>query len=134
MICVALLYAVTSSMGKMAIEHSSPLYFGALYFVGLNIVFIPVALIKGRPELRNYISSGHYKKQIIPGLLYGVMVLSHMSAMKLTKVAYMVSVKRSSLLMGIVYGYVLFREDNIRDRFLGGAMMLAGFVMVVTAG
>ncbi|MHB8883295.1 MAG: DMT family transporter [Thermodesulfovibrionales bacterium] len=130
---VALLYALTSSLGKRAIEHSSPLFFGAVYFAGLSILFLPVGLLRGRADLRQFLTTGRYKEQLLPGLFYGVMVLSHMAAMSLTKVAYMVSVKRSSLLMGILYGYFMFREENIRGRFLGSLLMLSGFVMVVLA-
>jgi uncharacterized membrane protein len=56
-----------------------------------------------------------------------------MEAIKLTKVAYMISVKRTSLLIGVLYGYFLFREENIRGRFLGALLMFAGFVLVVSA-
>jgi uncharacterized membrane protein len=56
-----------------------------------------------------------------------------MSAMKLTKVAYMVSIKRTSLLMALLYGHFLFKENNIRSRFFGAALMFLGFVLVVTA-
>ncbi|MFA4829228.1 MAG: hypothetical protein WC594_08415, partial [Thermodesulfovibrionales bacterium] len=59
---------------------------------------------------------------------------SHMLAMKLTKVAYMISVKRLSLIIGIMYGYFLFKEENVRERLLGAILMFTGFVMVVTAG
>jgi drug/metabolite transporter (DMT)-like permease len=45
----------------------------------------------------------------------------------------MVSVKRTSLLMAVLYGYFLFREENIRSRFFGAALMFVGFVLVVTA-
>ncbi len=137
MIIVALLYSVTSSMGKMAIEHSSPLFFGAVYFIGLNLIYLPYGLTRGvtrqGSSLREYLSSGRYRRQIVPGTFYALMVLTHMSAMKLTKVAYMVSVKRSSLLISILFGYLLFREENIRDRFLGAALMFAGFVLVVVS-
>ena len=56
-----------------------------------------------------------------------------MLAMKLTKVAYMISVKRLSLIIGIMYGYFLFKEENIRERLLGAILMFIGFVMIVTA-
>lgn len=133
MIGVALIYSITSSLGKMAIEHSSPLFFGAAYFVLLNIVFIPVALFMGRRDLREFLKGKRYRKLVVPGFLYALMILTHMSAMQLTKVAYMISIKRTSLLMGVLYGYFLFREENIRGRFLGAALMFAGFILVVTA-
>jgi uncharacterized membrane protein len=61
------------------------------------------------------------------------MIASHMIAMSLAKVAYMISVKRISLIIGGVYGYILFNEKNIRERLLGAVLMFIGFVMIVTA-
>ena len=34
----------------------------------------------------------------------------------MTKVAYMVSVKRLSLLIGVFYGFVLFKEKGMKER------------------
>jgi drug/metabolite transporter (DMT)-like permease len=133
MICVALLYSFTSSFGKMAIEHSSALFFGSTYFIAVNIVFAPLAILKGRSELRPFIEQKKYRHLFIPGVFYSIMIIAHMTAISLTKVAYMISVKRVSLLIGILYGYILFKEENIRGRFLGALLMLAGFVLVVNA-
>ena len=52
-----------------------------------------------------------------------------MTALNLTKVAYMISVKRISLVIGVLYGYFLFRETNIGERMLGALLMLTGFVL-----
>jgi drug/metabolite transporter (DMT)-like permease len=133
MICVALLYSFTSSFGKMAIEHSSPLFFGITYFIALNIVFVPIGLIKGRSGLGIFLREGKFKSVVLPGFFYALMVLTHMTAMKLTKVAYMISVKRASLLIGIIYGYLFFREQNIRSRLAGALLMFIGFLLVVNA-
>ncbi len=133
MIGVAVLYSITSSMGKMAIEHSSPLFFAATYFIALNIVLAPIALIRGKGDLKSFLQKNNYRTLITPGICYALMVITHMSAMNLTKVAYMISVKRTSLLIAVFYGHVLFREKNIRGRLLGAALMFTGFVLVVTA-
>jgi uncharacterized membrane protein len=61
------------------------------------------------------------------------MVVSHMVAMSLAKVAYMISVKRISLIISVIYGYLLFKEENIKERLFGATLMFIGFVMVVTA-
>ncbi|MEW6108726.1 MAG: DMT family transporter [Nitrospirota bacterium] len=133
MICVALLYSFTSSLGKMAIEHSSPLFFGITYFIALTVLFAPVGLWMGRGDLNSFVAGRRYLSLIIPGLFYGLMIATHMTAMKLTKVAYMISIKRASLLIGVLYGYILFREENIKGRALGALLMFIGFVMVVSA-
>jgi len=87
----------------------------------------------GRSDIRRYLATGQYRRMAVPGIIYSIMVMTHMSAMKLTKVAYMVSVKRSSLLIGVLFGYLFFRERGLRERFLGAALMFAGFIMVVNA-
>jgi drug/metabolite transporter (DMT)-like permease len=131
MIIVALIYSFTSSLGKRAIEHSSPIFFGATYITLLVIVLTPIALYKGRDELRAIFRNGAIKSTILPGMLQSIMIISHMIAMSMTKVAYMISVKRLSLLIGIFYGYLFFNESGIRERMLGTILMLTGFVLIV---
>jgi drug/metabolite transporter (DMT)-like permease len=133
MIVVALIYSITSSLGKVAIMHSSPLFFGTAYFIILTVIFAPIACWMDRNELKRFISEKQYKGLFGPGLLYSIMVVSHMWALSLTKVAYMISLKRSSLLVGVIYGYFFFREKNIQERFGGALLMFIGFVMIVTA-
>jgi drug/metabolite transporter (DMT)-like permease len=45
----------------------------------------------------------------------------------------MISLKRMSLIIGVIYGYIFFKERHIRERLAGASLMLAGFVMIVTA-
>jgi drug/metabolite transporter (DMT)-like permease len=130
MIGVALIYSITSSLGKMAIEHSSPLFFGATYFAAIVLLFTPIALYKGRGK-----SWGQRLPQalLLPGIFYSLMVVSHMVAMSIAKVAYVISVKRMSLLIGVFYGYLFFKEKNIRERLFGAILMFIGFLMIVNA-
>ena len=133
MICVALCYSFTASLGKMAIEHSSPLFFGITYFAVLSVFFTPLGLWMGRADLRSFVSEGKFRSMVPAGVFYSVMIVAHMSAMKLTKVAYMISVKRISLLIGVLYGYFIFKEEGIKERLLGALLMFFGFVMVVSS-
>jgi uncharacterized membrane protein len=49
----------------------------------------------------------------------------------MTNVAYMISVKRTSLLFSILYGHYLFKEEKIAEKALGAVIMFAGFLLVV---
>lgn len=133
MIGVALIYSITSTLGKMAILHSSPLFFGASYIVVLTAALGPIALWKGRAEVGDFVKRRHYRALIVPGFFYAIMVASHMLAMSMTQVAYMISVKRTSVLMGMLYGYALFRERHIIERMVGAIIMVVGFILVVTS-
>lgn len=131
MIIVALIYAFTSSLGKMAIEHSSAVFFGVTYIAALVILFAPLALYNGRDELKLIFKNGALKSSILPGLFSSLMIITHMIAMSMTKVAYMVSVKRLSLLIGVFYGFVLFKEKGMKERLAGAILMISGFVVIV---
>ncbi|MEW6214838.1 MAG: DMT family transporter [Nitrospirota bacterium] len=133
MIGVALIYSITASLGKVAIEHSSPLFFVITYYIAVTTIFAPVALWMGRPELKSFVSGRQFTGLLLPGFFYAVMAASHMIAMSLTKVAYVISVKRTSLIIGVMYGYLFFREKNIKERLFGATLMFIGFVMIVTA-
>jgi len=131
MIVVAAIYALTSSLGKVAITASSPLFFGATYFTALFLAFTPIALGNGG---HRRLGRGHVAQALAPGLLYGVMMVTHTLSMALANVAYMIAVKRISLLMAVGYGYLLFHEGHLRDRLAGAGLMFGGLVLIVTTG
>lgn len=133
MISVALIYSITASLGKVAVENSSPLFFGITYYIVLTAVFAPLALWMGRSDLKSFISEKRFKDLFLPGFFSAIMVASHMLAISLAKVAYVISVKRTSLIIGVIYGYLFFREKNIKERLLGATLMFIGFVIIVTA-
>jgi drug/metabolite transporter (DMT)-like permease len=130
MIIVAFIYSMTSSLGKVAISNSSPVFFGSFYFTILAVLFTPIALIKNRGKVRIT------RKDIAPlaaiGVTQALMIILHMTAMSMTKVAYMISVKRTSLLFSVMYGYFLFKEEKIAEKAFGAVIMLIGFILIVT--
>ena len=63
-------------------------------------------------------------------ILITLMIITHFKAVNLVEVAYMVSVKRLSILFGVIYGVMLFRETNIKERLLGATVMVSGIVMI----
>lgn len=128
MLVVAALYSLTSVGGKKALEHLPPEQFGPLYFalVGLaSLVLValtrPVALgaLWRRPG-----------PSLVVAVLMGAMVITHFLALQKVEVAYMIAVKRTSLLFGILYGALLFRERGLSRHLTGGALMLAGVVLI----
>lgn len=129
MLIVAFIFSITSSLGKMAIEHSSPIFFGSFYITLITLLFTPIVMVRNKDRI--VIT----KKDIIPflsiGVTHSLMIIFHMIAMSLVKVAYMISVKRMSLLFSIIYGRMLFKEEEFGVRMLGGIMMLAGVVLIV---
>lgn len=131
MLIVALLYSVTATYGKVAIIKSSPLFMTIIYFSLLALGFSLMLLFT---ERKNY---GILFKFPVPklkiGLAMALMAVAHFSAIGMIQVAYMISIKRLSLLFAIIYGAVLFKENNLRERLLGGIIILSGATCIAFA-
>lgn len=131
MIGVAFIYSFTSTLGKQSITCSAPLFFAVTYYAALAAALAPAALYKGRHELRRKQLTGMLRTMLLPAALNAVMVLSHMVAINMTNVAYMISVKRTSLLFGVIFGHFLLKEGGLGGRLTGGAVMVTGAALIL---
>jgi len=66
---------------------------------------------------------------VLAGMVNALQSFTHMTAITLTVVPYVVAVKRTSLLFSVGLGRVMFGERRIRQRALGAATILAGVVV-----
>ncbi|MBI2091650.1 MAG: multidrug DMT transporter [Deltaproteobacteria bacterium] len=44
--------------------------------------------------------------------------------------AYFIAVKRTSILMGVLWGWVFFHEKNIRERVFGSVLIIIGTILI----
>ncbi len=126
MIIVALIYSITSTLGKVAVNHSSPIFFGIFYPFTITL-FLSIFLgIKGLlPKVLSRPST------FLPiGFFTAMMVISHFIAISMTDVAYMISVKRTSMIFSVIYGRLLFGEIKIRERLAGVILMACGVALI----
>ncbi len=133
MLLVSFIYAFTSVIGKLAIVHSNPYVFGSLYNIALTLLMIalipfsraadPVTGIRGKPLAA-----------VVLGAAVSLSIFSHFVAISRIQAAYMISVKRTSLLFGVLYGAWLFREERITERITGAVIMLTGVFLISLYG
>jgi len=128
MIIVAFIYSITSNLGKMAILHSSPLFFAATYLPILAAIVFPVLMWKNHGKIRQLFS--HVTIFSLIGLAIAFATITHFLAVHIVEVPYVISVKRMSLLFGIMYGAIWFKETNIRERLIGGIVMIVGVIII----
>lgn len=129
MIIVALIYSITATLGKVAILHSSPIFFGVLYPFILTIILTPIVWFNIEGNFGQVFTRPLIFLMI--GLSSALMIIFHFLAISLTEVAYMISVKRTSLIFSVLYGKLLFNEEEISGRLLGSSVMLIG-VLIIT--
>ncbi|HYW04807.1 MAG TPA: DMT family transporter [Gammaproteobacteria bacterium] len=127
MLGAAGLYALTSVMGKAALRYAPPTFFGPFYFMLLGGITLAAALAgPGRARVLVRRPGG----SLVVGVLMAAMVVSHFVAVARVDVAYMIAVKRTSLLFGILYGAILFREGGLRRHLGAGVLMVAGVALI----
>lgn len=129
MTAVALIYAFTSTLGKVAVTHSSPMFFGFFYPFVLTAALTP--FMAGKGTLGTVASRPMIF--LLIGLCTAMMISTHYMAISLTNVSYMIAVKRLSIIFSVVYGKLFFKEAGIRERLLGGSMMVAGVALIVAS-
>jgi drug/metabolite transporter (DMT)-like permease len=129
MLGAAAFYSLTSVMGKAAMQHVPPVFFGPFYFLMLGLA-APLVLAADRPARLKALWRRPAAHLLI-GLLASAMIVTHFLALAQVEAAYMIAVKRSSLLFGIVYGALLFGEQRLRQHLAAGALMVAGVALLV---
>ena len=129
MLIVALIYSVTSVLGKLAILHSSAMFFQMSFYLVLNTLMIVSFLILRK--IQPAVFAKHPAKGAVVGLLFFFHILFHGFGISMAKAAYMISVKRLSIVLGVIFGGMVFHEPNFRMRLLGAVLMFSGAAGIV---
>ena len=132
MLIVALLFSFSAVIGKKGILHSSPLFFTMTFFAALSFLTLVVLLALGKIHLKTF--RDDWAKGMVAGALFFVHALSHGFAISMVKASYMISVKRLSALIGIIYGGLFFNEKYVAVRLMGAGLMVAGAVLITIWG
>jgi drug/metabolite transporter (DMT)-like permease len=130
MLGVAAIYALTSTLGKGAMRYLGPEQFGPFYF-GVLGVAVTLVFVLPRPRLLRKLAS-RPRPVLAVGALTGIMAYTHFLAIRQVEVAYMIAVKRTSLLFGILYGVLWFKERGLLRRLPAGGLMVAGVALILT--
>ncbi len=128
MLSVAIIYGITSVGGKAAMQYMSADLFGPFYFVLLGSLILILFLIQRPQALRALYR--HPTQNIMVAMCMAVMVITHFLAIQQIEAAYMIAVKRSSLLFGILFGAILFKEKGLGTHMAGGGLMVAGVAFI----
>jgi len=132
MLIVSFIFSLSSVVGKMAILHSSPLFFQTIFFITLTMTMILIFSLFGKIRVQSFWR--HPLKSGLVGLLMTVHILCHGFAISMTKAAYMMSIKRLSIVFGVIYGGLVFHEENIRTRLAGAGLMFTGAAVILIMG
>lgn len=131
MLFVAFIWSVTSVLGKKGVLIYGALQFGLLILFGDLVIFVLITLLRARKG-RAAISfkGGLLSLFIVGGLMMAGAEVTHFIALSMAPVAYFISVKRLSLVFGVVLGWMFFGEQNIQYRLVGASVMVLGVFLI----
>ena len=128
MLLVAAIYSLTSVVGKKLLAFIPVMVFGPLYYVLVGSLVLALFSFR-QPRIGRVLWRRPGPQLLIATLLSG-MVITHFLAISQVEAAYMIAVKRTSLLFGIAYGALWFGEKKLFQHVLAGALMLLGVMLL----
>lgn len=129
MLLVALIWSITANVDKIGLQHSSPMFYGFALNAFLAIGLFPLALRRMRGN--RLALQANFGNLLAIGACGGLTIACQMYALSLAIVPYVIAIKRTSSIMSVLWGALLFREAGLRERLTGTVVMVAGVALIV---
>lgn len=126
MLLVAFLWSITANVDKMGIRDSSPVFWAVAVNVVIAAALAPWALMRGRMH-----SFPKWRALLPIGAAGGFGTVCQMVAVSMAYVPYVIALKRTSTVMSVLWGHLLFQEPGLRERLSGAVLMLTGMVLIL---
>jgi len=148
MLVVAFLYAVVINFDKMVVQNSDTVFGSGLVFSLLGSAFTVLFLLKryrkratgtdatgATPLPANDRAAGTWQDlaaaSIIVGIFLTIETIAVNQAYLLQIVPYVSAIKRTSILITVVYGTLVFREKEHLRRVSGAGLMVLGVALIL---
>ena len=137
LLLVAFIWSITSNVDKLGILASSPLFYTVCVTIYMGVGLTPVLLVhhwrlarKGEKQAVKQQLKARWKAFAGIALLMALVLFCQTAAIEQALVPYVISIKRTSILGSIIWGWLFFGEKNLKRRLIGAAVMLAGVVLI----
>lgn len=132
MLIVAFLWSITANIDKIGVEETSPVFWAFSKDLIIMLYLVPIMLLKSEKPAAQLTSMA--RPLFLLGLLRTVSVLSQMFAIKFILVAYVISIKRSSALLIILFAYFFLNEKMyFKTRLAGILIITLGLVLIAVS-
>lgn len=123
-------FALNSCFDRLAVIEGTPVFAGFAMTLCSAVFLTP--LIATRPERRQAVRN-YWGEFATRGFLETCFMIAKLSALLWMQAPYVVSVQRFSLILSILGGRFLFKEQNFGRRLAAGALILTGIILIILA-
>jgi drug/metabolite transporter (DMT)-like permease len=148
MLVVSFLYAIAIGFDKMIVLNSDTVFGSGVVFLVLGSAFLAIFLLKrwiagrkktGResdsPAPAAPLSPNHFRAVLTVGIAIGLLLTLEAivinEAYLVQIVPYVSAIKRMSILITVLYGTIVIREEEIFRRLSGAGLMVVGVVLIL---
>ena len=128
MLLVAFLFSITSNIDKIGVQNSSPIFWAFSINLFVMLTLIPFIFFKSKHDFSAIKTD--FKVLFPIGFFSALTIIFQMIAISLTLVAYVISIKRVSVVFGVLWGRFFFKEIGIKERLIGALVMVLGVVLI----
>lgn len=126
---VSIIWGFTAALDKTAVINSSPIFYATSAAAATALVLTPFVIFANKKEIKYIFGSKRVNLFLLIGLFDGAMLISQMSAVNITLAAYVIAIKRFSIVLSAILAYLFFKE-KIRGRILPIVIMFAGLILI----
>jgi uncharacterized membrane protein len=128
MLVVAFIWSVTSNIDKVGIRNSSVVMWAVAIHIFIIITMVPLVWLTSRYSIHQLVKQ---RNMLIPlGFIDALKYFFQLAALQFTLVAYVISIKRTSAILCVIFGALIFKEKGIKERLTGSVIMVAGVLLI----
>lgn len=127
MLLVAFLWSITSNIDKIGVQNSNPILYaftGTFFILLFSTIVVAAKKISFIHILKNSITLAPV------GIATGISTVAQMTALSVTIVPNVITVKRTSTIFGVIWGKLFFKEEKMKERLLGASIMVLGVIFI----
>ncbi|MGZ7160343.1 MAG: EamA family transporter [Methanobacterium sp.] len=128
MLIAAFILSITSSIDKIGVLNSSPLFWAVSVHSFTSISLAPLII----REFSNHIKLTNTDIRLLfaVGFFSALAIVTQYIAITTLLVPYVIAIKRTSTIMSVLFGSLIFKEKGIKGRLLGAGIMVLGVILI----
>ena len=128
MLVVAFVFSITANIDKVGIQSSSVVLWAVAIHIFTIITMVPLVWVTSRSCIHQL---GKHRNVLIPlGFINALKYFFQLAALQFTLVAYVISIKRTSAILCVIFGALIFKETGIKERLTGSVIMVLGVLLI----
>ena len=129
MLIVSFLFGIGANVYKIGVQLSTPLVFSTASEAFVMSIFLFLMLLRKSKQSTEGMRV-HLRTLFVIGLFHALQNIFFMTALEIALVAYVISIRRTSIVFSTLYGFVFFKEKHTKNRLTGALFMLTGVILI----